>query len=72
MRTRNRKVGEVGMTGKELIEWIKDNKAEELVVIVAINDYYACDRKPEIRETSDVKEVYFLSSFESGDKVIFF
>ena len=62
----------MGMTGTELIEWIKDNKAEELVVITAINDYYACEKKPVIIEASDVKEVYFDSSFESGDKVIFF
>lgn len=60
------------MTGKELIEWIKDNKAEELVVITAINDWYACDREPKIKKASEVKEVYFDSSFKSGDEVIFF
>ena len=64
--------GEAGMTGKELIKWIQDNKAEDLVVITAINEYYACDKEPMIKEASKIKEVYFDSVFESGDKVIYF
>ena len=60
------------MTGAELIKWIKWNKAEDLVVVTAINDWYAADKKPTIRDASEIKEVYFDSTFESGDKVIFF
>ena len=59
------------MTGKELIQWIKDNNAEEYTVVTDLNEWTAVDREPTIKDTSEVKNIYFDSKFKSREKVIF-
>lgn len=59
------------MTGKELIEWIKENNAEEMLVISPVNDWLAVEKNPTIRNASEVKDTYFSSTFQTEGKVIF-
>lgn len=59
------------MTGRELIEWIKANKAEGMQV-VQIEDGYAVFRsRPEVREADEIKRIYVNSAgMRKGEKVI--
>lgn len=59
------------MTGKDLIEWIKENNAEEMLVITPVNDWLAVEKNPAIRNASEVKDTYFDSTFQTEEKVIF-
>ena len=59
------------MMGKDLIDWIKENNAEEMLVISPINDWLAVEIKPTIRNASEVKDIYFDSTLQTEGKVIF-
>lgn len=50
------------MTGRELIAWIRENKAENMQVVI-IDDGYAIFRsRPEVRENNELKRVYVDSA----------
>lgn len=59
------------MTGRELIAWIKENRAESMQVIVIDDGYAVFQARPEVRETDDLKRVYVNSAgLRKGEKCV--
>lgn len=61
------------MTGRELCEWIRENKAEEMAVLYLQDDGIVTEiRGPEVVENARIKAEYWEARFlpEDGRSVI--
>lgn len=59
------------MTGRELIAWIKENRAESMQVIVIDDGYAVFQARPEVRECDELKRVYVNSAgLRKGEKCV--
>lgn len=59
------------MTGRELIEWIKANRAEKMQIVVIDDGYAVFPARPEIREADDLKRIYVNSAgLRKGEKCV--
>jgi len=59
------------MTGRELIEWIKQNHAEKMQVVQIEDGYAVFLVRPEIRENDDLKRIYINSAgLKKGEKSV--
>lgn len=59
------------MTGRELIAWIKENRAENCQVVVIDDGYAVFQARPEVREGDELKRVYVNSAgIRKGEKVV--
>jgi len=59
------------MTGKELIAWIRENKAENLQMLVIDDGYAVFMARPEVREADELKRVYVSTGWlRKGEKAV--
>lgn len=60
------------MTGRELIEWIEENHAEDMELLYLQDDGTITGIVPEVQENRQIKEEYWEARFlpEEGRSVI--
>lgn len=60
------------MTGRELIEWIQENEAEDMEILFLQDDGIVTRLNPEIQNNRRIKEEYWEAQFlpETGESVI--
>jgi hypothetical protein len=60
------------MTGKELVDWIKENEAEDMEILLLQDDGVVDRIKPEIVQNMRIKEEYWEAGFlpDVGESVI--
>ena len=60
------------MTGRELIDWIKENEAEDMEILFLQDDGIVTRIAPEIMQNRRIRDEYWEASFlpETGESVI--
>lgn len=59
------------MTGRDLIEWIKANRAEKMQIVVIDDGYAIFPARPEVRENDDLKRIYINDAgLRRGEKCV--
>lgn len=60
------------MTGRELVEWIQENHAEDMEVLCLEDDGVIVRLSPEIQNNMRIKQEYWEASFlpDIGESVI--